>query len=219
VDLSPAEVPRPAEYHEASRPELCDLISGIGLRVLDLGCGTGALGVELLRRGMALEVHGVEVEPGAAKVAATRLQRVVCATLDAGMPNELAPPYDVVVAADVLEHLREPAEILEQIRAVLTLGGRLIISVPNIRSLRVLGPLLVRGRFDYQPSGILDRSHLRFFTRSSLTAMLEDAGFAVEMVRRAPLGLPPQLAALGPPAQLIFGDLATSQLYVVAIPT
>jgi 2-polyprenyl-3-methyl-5-hydroxy-6-metoxy-1,4-benzoquinol methylase len=89
------------------------------------------------------------------------------------------------VVADVLEHLRDPWGALTDLVAVLRPGGWVVASVPNVRVFTVLLPLVRKGRFEYKEAGVLDRTHLRFFTRSSAIALVEGSGLAVESIERS----------------------------------
>ncbi|HEY5799629.1 MAG TPA: methyltransferase domain-containing protein, partial [Burkholderiaceae bacterium] len=91
------------------------------------------------------------------------------------------------LAMDVLEHLTDPWRAMEQLAALLKPGGRLIASIPNVRNWRAVFPLLFAGRWTYAPAGILDRTHLRFFTRSSAIALATGPGLKLAAVRRLPL--------------------------------
>lgn len=148
-----------------------------GLRVLDLGCGTGEVGAQLRARGH--DVTGVDLEerPGVHE----RLDRFVKADLDEGLPPELGGDFDVVLGADVFEHLRDPERLLRALRPCLAPGGSILASIPNFAHwyprLRVAS-----GRFDYDRRGILDRGHLRFFTRRSFERLARDAGYDVRRV-------------------------------------
>jgi 2-polyprenyl-3-methyl-5-hydroxy-6-metoxy-1,4-benzoquinol methylase len=154
-------------------------------RVLDLGCGSGLVAAELRRQGHA--VVGIEASPE--PETAERLDKLVVADLDAGLPAEAAAegPFEIVVAADVLEHLRAPDQLLRQLHAVCTPDAVLVASVPNISHwyprLRI-----GLGRFDYDHRGILDATHMRFFTWRSFAGLAYRAGWLVE--RRAVTGLP-----------------------------
>src|SRR5699024_5022996 len=138
--------------------------------------------------------HVTGVDLAAAPGTKDCLDRFVQADLDQGMPAEVDGPFDVVVAADVLEHVRTPERLLGQIRELLAPGGSLLISIPNFGHwyprLRV-----AVGRFDYDRRGILDRDHVRFFTRRSFERLLDGAGFRV--VRRDGTGLPVDVADRG----------------------
>ncbi len=168
---------RDRAYDRQDRREVVRLLSGRSLRVLDLGCASGTAGAELKARGTASVVHGVEVRPDLAAEAERRIDRVWRADLETLEAGDLDPPYDALVAADVLEHLRDPWSVLRRLSAALAGGAQLVASIPNVRYLPVVADLALRGRFEYRPEGVLDRTHLRFFTRRSIHQLLGDAGF------------------------------------------
>jgi 2-polyprenyl-3-methyl-5-hydroxy-6-metoxy-1,4-benzoquinol methylase len=154
-------------------------------RVLDLGCGSGRVAAELRSQGHV--VVGVDAAPE--PETARRVDRLVTADLDAGLPVEVkeAAPFDVVVAADVLEHLRAPDRLLRELHDVCTPETILVVSIPNIGHwyprLRI-----GLGRFDYDHRGILDATHMRFFTWRSFVGLAYRAGWRVEL--RRVTGLP-----------------------------
>lgn len=158
-----------------------------GARVLDLGCGPGALARVLVARGAA--VTGVEFDAEAAKRAELSGATVFVADLDTTDLTELLAGrvFDVVIAADVLEHLRDPAATLRQVRDVLAPAGYVVVSVPNVAHASVRLALL-GGSFPYTDTGLLDRTHLHFWTRSSLLELLAGAGFTAAAVAHQDLG-------------------------------
>lgn len=178
-----------------------------GARVLDVGCATGYLAAELVKRGCV--VDGVEFDPVAAEQARRpgRCREVVAGDLEAPLTREAVEAMlgttrlDVIVCADVLEHLRDPWSTLAWLRTLLGAGGpdrRAVISVPNIAHWTARRALS-RGRFDYTDFGLFDRTHLRFFTRASAAELARRAGFAVRAERPvpAPLPLESRVPALG----------------------
>jgi len=162
--------------------------------VLDLGCSDGLFAADI--RSMGHYVTGVDLQ--AHEGVKDRVDHFVQADLDQGLPAELEGPYEVVLAADVLEHVRRPDLLLEQIRKVLAPGGSVLVSVPNFAHwyprLRV-----AFGRFDYDRRGILDSDHVRFFTKKSFERLATSAGFSI--VRRAATGLPLEVAERGGSSQ------------------
>jgi 2-polyprenyl-3-methyl-5-hydroxy-6-metoxy-1,4-benzoquinol methylase len=172
-----------------------------GARVLDVGCATGYLAAELSRRGCT--VDGIEFDPVAAAQARAHCREVVVGDLEASATRAEAEHMladarpEIIICADVLEHLRDPWTVLAWLRTLLAPGGRAVISVPNIAHWTARRALL-RGRFDYADHGLLDRTHLRFFTRASAAELAHRAGFAVraERLAGAPLPLESRVPAL-----------------------
>ncbi len=148
---------------------------GGGARVLDVGAGEGALAVELQGRGC--KVVCLEVDEVRAAKARQKGLEVVLRSIEAA-PIEDLGQFDVVVCADVLEHLLDPRAALLKVKAALAPRGKVLASIPNVAFYGVRLRLLA-GRFDYTDTGILDRTHLRFFTRVTARRLLEDAGFKV----------------------------------------
>jgi glycosyltransferase involved in cell wall biosynthesis len=165
-------------------------IDGPPGRVLDLGCGDGHLAGEL--RAAGHHVVGVDVAP--VNGVKERVDEFIQADLDLGLPPDVTGPFDLVIAADVLEHVRRPEVILDELHGVLAPAGAVIASVPNFGHwyprLRVLA-----GRFDYDRRGILDRTHVRFFTRRSFERLLTGQGWAI--ARRSYTGLPLDVSERG----------------------
>jgi 2-polyprenyl-3-methyl-5-hydroxy-6-metoxy-1,4-benzoquinol methylase len=158
-------------------------------RVLDVGCGKGNFG-EALKRSRNLEVWGLEPVAAAAAEAAKKLDHVIEGVFDptAGLPAE---SFDAIIFNDVLEHLFEPAAALEFARTLLKPDGAVVASIPNIRHFPNLWDLVARGEWGYADSGILDRTHLRFFTRRSIATLLAGGGLKIEQIE----GINPYLDA------------------------
>ena len=157
-----------------------DLPSGVGLRVLDVGCGSGRFAETLSQHGY--ECYGITISSQEAALAKDRMKRVIVG--DAEQMSELPFPagfFDIVIFSDVLEHLREPRRALELIKPYVRPGGSVVASIPNVANLVVRWNLLC-GRFTYEPSGILDNTHVRFYTKGTAQELLESAGFMVQRV-------------------------------------
>jgi glycosyltransferase involved in cell wall biosynthesis len=159
-------------------------------KVLDLGCSDGAFGSLLRKQGHHVTGLDVSVIDGVDEA----LDQFIGADLEEGLAKEIGSVYEVVIAADVLEHVRRPDVLLAEIDGCLAPDGTLIASIPNFAHwyprLRVL-----TGRFDYDRRGILDRTHLRFFTRRSFDRLAHEAGFKV--LRCEPVGLPFEVVKRG----------------------
>jgi 2-polyprenyl-3-methyl-5-hydroxy-6-metoxy-1,4-benzoquinol methylase len=153
-----------------------------GVRVLDVGCGSGLLGARLRTR--RNRVWGVDSAAAIAQAAAGRLARFMLADItDADAVAELLGEerFEAIVFADVLEHIPDPVGTLRSYLRFLAPGGAVLVSVPNVAVWNVRAGLLL-GRFSYTPTGTLDRTHLRFFTRANLERALAEAGLRVELI-------------------------------------
>ena len=153
---------------------MLDLIGG-GTQVLDVGCATGYLARALVERGC--QVTGIEYVPEAAEQARPVLSHLVIGdvtTLD--LDAELGESrFDYIVLGDILEHLPDPAAVLRSLVGLLAPGGSVVLSAPNVTH-GALRLALLQGRWQYTDRGLLDRTHLRFFTRTSLLELLHEAG-------------------------------------------
>lgn len=146
--------------------------------VLDLGCGSGQLGKRLIDLNRAAEVVGVEIFESAAFNASKYYSKVITGDIE-NLELSYHEYFDYIVCGDILEHLRDPWTTLHRVHGWLKPDGALIASIPNIRYWRVLRDLVLKGRWEYVDSGIMDITHLRFFTRRTFTEALEGNGFSI----------------------------------------
>jgi len=165
-----------------------DLIAP-GSQVLDVGIGGGALGQALAERGCV--VDGCTLSADEAGNAAPSYRRIEIADLDAIALDTLFGDrrYDAIVCADVLEHLPRPTTVLDACRVLLADGGKLLLSIPNVGYSGLIAELMA-GDFRYRNEGLLDRSHVRFFTRRSLLRLLRESRWQVDTVTPVELDLP-----------------------------
>jgi 2-polyprenyl-3-methyl-5-hydroxy-6-metoxy-1,4-benzoquinol methylase len=179
---------KPALYFDNVRSEIAPLLPTVAERVLDVGCGAGATLQWLKETGRCQWAAGIEMMEGAAALARRRADEVMVGDANLLVESAFAPQsFDVVLCLDVLEHLADPWTFVTKVRRLLKPRGLLIASLPNVRHLRVVLPLLLVGRWRYETSGILDRTHLRFFTRdSALELMSADRLQVVQWRRRLP---------------------------------
>jgi 2-polyprenyl-3-methyl-5-hydroxy-6-metoxy-1,4-benzoquinol methylase len=172
-----------------------------GVKVLDVGCHTGILG-EALKERKHCEVIGIDNDNEALAIAAGRLDIVQQVDLEhRGWSKRLLEvglcDFDVILFGDVIEHTRGPRAILEEAHSLLKPGGQIIVSLPNVANLRVRLGLLF-GKFDYTESGILDESHLRFFTLKSARELVINAGYHIVNETYSGYSLPRWLIDLFP---------------------
>ena len=155
-----------------------------GAAVLDIGCAVGELGRYLTQQKQCV-VDGIEANPDAAAIARSFNRQVWEADLETASLSELLGDsrYQYIVCADVLEHLRDPSQLLRQVANFLMPGGKLLISIPNVGHMGVFLELL-SGDFRYREEGLLDQSHLRFFTQRSFLRFLAENGFSGHVVDR-----------------------------------
>jgi 2-polyprenyl-3-methyl-5-hydroxy-6-metoxy-1,4-benzoquinol methylase len=169
---------KPHEYFGCERPEMAGWVRPEQRRILDVGCGSGRFGV-LLKANANREVWGVEPNAAAAAEAAKVLDRAVAGLFEEGV--DLPEGYfDCVVFNDVLEHLPAPDGALRLAHRLLKQGGTVVASIPNIRHFPTQWRLCANGEWEYRDCGVLDRTHLRFFTRSSIQALFQETGFQIQ---------------------------------------
>lgn len=173
---------KPPEYYGRPRRELQHFVPADVRRILDVGCGAGAFAAGLLEARPDLKITGIEFDPEAARRAAEVLDTVHTGDAFAVIPTLPRGAFDCICLNDVLEHLLEPGELLGLLPPLLAPGGGIMASIPNVRYFWNLVDLGLKGRWDYADEGICDRTHLRFFTRSSMIALFRDSGFTVETV-------------------------------------
>lgn len=196
-----------ADYYERARPDVERLVPLCAKMVLDVGCGTGILGAHLKQRGVD-RVIGVELDPDAAATAEYVLDRVHVGDIEGlDLPYE-ANTFDCIIFADVLEHLRDPWGLLKRLVPLLKAGGRVVVSLPNVRHWSVVRGLL-QGEWAYLPAGLLDRGHLRFFTLQSGRTLLETAGLVIREIHALRSGPLPDLTPLVDAARSLAIDCST----------
>ena len=174
--LSSGRVPGDA-YYANTRADIVDALPRPVGSVLDVGCGSGGVGAGLRRAG-ATRLTGIEVVPEQAELARAHYDHVVAAPVEEALA-QLDGPFDTILCLDVLEHLVDPEPVLQALLAVAAPGGRLHISIPNARHFTLLRDLLFRGTFGYTEYGHRDVTHLRWYTRRDLIALVSRCGWQV----------------------------------------
>lgn len=160
------------------------MLQGKGLRLFEIGCGSGSTLLHARKQGVAASIVGAEYVPQIAAVAkksgVTRVYPGDFATAAAKI-RKSEKPFDAIIMGDVLEHMVDPWSALDLAKQLLAPGGQVVASIPNIRYWRVMYNVFLRGDFRYAEDGIMDKTHLRFFCRKNIVEMFEKH-FQIEQI-------------------------------------
>jgi 2-polyprenyl-3-methyl-5-hydroxy-6-metoxy-1,4-benzoquinol methylase len=171
---------KPNGYFSCPRSELIPLVPPDASRILEIGCGEGNFAKALRAARPELEIVGVELCESAARTASSVLDRVIVGNVERiDLPYE--DYFDCVIFADVLEHLVDPWRMLRRAKNLLRREGAIVASIPNVQHSRVLINLIL-GRWEYEEYGIMDSTHLRFFTRKSIRSLFTSTGYELRHV-------------------------------------
>jgi len=169
----------PSEFHGGlERREMLPFIPEGTRSILDVGCSHGRFGSVLKSHNSTWTLTGIEPDPEAAADADPHYAHVYRGVFPDDLPEEST--YDCIVLNDVLEHVVDPWAMLAGAVDRLEDGGRIVASIPNVRYVIVVRDLLLRGRWEYADWGVLDRTHLRFFTRTSIESLFTSSGLTIE---------------------------------------
>jgi O-antigen biosynthesis protein len=172
-------------YHAYFNPQLLDLLAHSPRHLLDIGCANGILGKYVKDSTPGARVTGIEPNQAAAAAARANIDVALCGKFeDFDLVKEGIPhgSIDTVVAADVLEHMYDPWHTLVNLKPYLSKDAQLIISIPNTRHINLIAQLADGGAWTYAERGLLDITHIRFFTLKEMAAMLEQTGYRLELV-------------------------------------
>lgn len=175
---------KPTGYYDNIRPEMLHYLPSNAQRVLDVGCGDGAF-AQVVKKQLNAEVWGIEYTESGAENAAKVLDKVFsgpCENVLNQLPNQY---FDAVYFNDVLEHLVDPYMVLEVIKTKLSPNGVIISSIPNVRYFKTFLRVVFLKDWKYEDYGIMDKTHLRFFTGKSIKRMYEELGY--EIVKHEPI--------------------------------
>jgi 2-polyprenyl-3-methyl-5-hydroxy-6-metoxy-1,4-benzoquinol methylase len=151
-------------------------------KVLDVGCGEGGFG-RMLKDEMGVEeVWGVEFFGEAAKKAESNIDKIIHSKIEDAIDQLPDNYFDCIFFNDVLEHLVDPYSVLEKIKRKCKVDGSVVASIPNILNFENLYLFLKNQDWEYKPFGIMDKTHLRFFTKKSVYRMFVEAGYKVEII-------------------------------------
>ncbi|MGJ8667755.1 MAG: class I SAM-dependent methyltransferase [Patiriisocius sp.] len=169
---------KPNDYYENARPEMLAFLP-LGVKTaLDVGCSNGEFGAAIKNK-CGAEVWGIEPFEQFGKLAIDKLDTVFISSVEGAIEKLPNNYFDVIYFNDVLEHLLDPYSILEKLKIKLKSDGHVISSIPNIRYFRTFFKILFQGNWDYEDQGIMDRTHVRFFTKKSIVKMYENAGYTI----------------------------------------
>ena len=204
-------------YFSHARKEIATLLPLQCGRVLEIGCGSGATLGWLRQSRRTSNTVGVEIAEAAANVAKANVDEVYCLDFErVELPTPNAD-FDVILCLDVLEHMVNPWGAVDRlVSRYLKRGGVLIVSLPNVRHYSVVIPLLFKGRWDYEDAGLLDRTHLRFFTRDSARGLLTHPQLATVIDKDAAPDWHSRKGVFNLLTGGIFRGLLTYQYYLAA---
>lgn len=178
---SPLAYTHEEKYDDQPRRDILNLIPGECGRILEIGCGTGATGLALKAKTPEIFYAGLEIDDRAVEIARTRLDNVLKVDVNTLSSESLpfAPEFfDLLIAADVLEHLYDPWKVLYVLRRFLRPTGKALLSIPNTQNLYLIADLIL-GNWTYQKYGLLDATHIRFFTWKEIEKLLEGTGYRI----------------------------------------
>lgn len=175
------------DYFSAIRYEIQSALPAFSESALEIGCGSGATLAWLKESGRCKSTTGIELVAKQADLAKTLVDRVIQGSIDDIDLTAWPDRFDLILCLDVLEHLNDPWALVYKLEHLLKPGGSLVASIPNIRHISVLVPLLFNGEWKYRERGILDKTHLRFFTRNSAIDLVTCSGLTLVSVNE--LGL------------------------------
>lgn len=168
-------------YFQDERQEMLRYVPQNAYNILEVGCGCGSFS-QLLKKTRPVEVWGIELDERVASIAAQKLDRVICAPFDSSL-SLASQSFDCIIFNDVLEHLVDPFAALLYSKELLRDGGVVVSSIPNVRYFNNIINLLVHKDWQYEDAGILDRTHLRFFTYRSILSNFNNLGYVVECIQ------------------------------------
>jgi len=164
------------EYFSNTRKEIIELINRYNCNILELGCGTGNTLIELKKCGKAKYVAGIDILDVGQSEKLDKFFPVDIENEEIYIPDNF---FDIIICADVLEHLKNPWAVLGKLKKYLKTDGFIIASLPNIREFKTLYNIVIRGNFKYENAGVLDKTHLRFFCKKNIICLFSLTGYEI----------------------------------------
>lgn len=200
MTLSDLYKSKDVQYFGICRSEIVNFIPKGPHRILEIGCGSGSTGFALKETGRAQYVAGIEISESGEE-AKSRLDKVYIGNVeDMPLPVEVGQ-FDYIIMGDVIEHLIDPWKLMGNLSKLLKSDGQIVATIPNVRNWKVVLPLLFKGAWTYSDWGLLDRGHLRFFTKDTMKDLFLRAGMGMRSV----LALLPRSTKSGKINFLTFG--------------
>jgi 2-polyprenyl-3-methyl-5-hydroxy-6-metoxy-1,4-benzoquinol methylase len=181
-ELSAGYSSKPAGYYEISRIEMLPYVPPSAQTILEVGCGSGGFGSLLKRSSPGRSVWGIEPDHDAALSAAMKLDRVIEGTFSVQLPELKEQRFDVICFNDVLEHMANPERALLECKQFLNPQGLVVASLPNILFFYQISKILIEQDWKYEDAGIMDSTHLRFFTKKSIIRLFESSGYEISRI-------------------------------------
>jgi 2-polyprenyl-3-methyl-5-hydroxy-6-metoxy-1,4-benzoquinol methylase len=169
-------------YYQSSRPEMEQLISRPPKRSIEFGCSSGRFS-ETLKKKYNCETWGIDIDRQSVDVARTKLDKVLFGDVFELLEQLPANYFDYIICNDIIEHLHSPELFFQKVRECLTNDAILVCSLPNVRHWKQVSHYLFLKDWKYKKSGILDYTHLRFYTRKSILRSIKVWGFELEKIK------------------------------------
>ncbi len=170
-----------AEYGDNPRTEIIDLINEELGQILEIGCSSGATGLAVKQKFPNVKYIGIDSNKEAAEIAQTRLDKVIVSDIEKEPLDTFRlekESFDLIICADILEHLYDPWKVLHDIRDYLSPDGKILASIPNVQYIKNIINFL-HGNWKYEDNGLLDVTHIRFFTLNEIIKMFTGTGYKI----------------------------------------
>lgn len=169
-------------YYSGVDPDVLEMVPAGSDWVLDVGCGTGALGKKLKEEKRVKQVIGIELMPEIAREASNSLDRIFRIDAELARLDAMHKHFDCIIMSGILHHLKDPWTVVKRFRNYLKDDGCIVAAIPNVGHISVLKNLL-QGKWQYSESGVLDVCHMKFFTLESIISMFAEADFKIDAIK------------------------------------
>lgn len=173
-------------YFSSKRYEIDVLLPASANKILDIGCGNGSTLARIHNIYPDASILGIDINDNAIKNSVLNTEAIISHDLNKGLPDLPASPYDLILCLDIIEHLYDPARLLSDLKKTVSSSGCIIVSLPNLRYWQICYDLIIKGDFKYEEQGLMDYTHIRWFTYQSAKRLFEDSGFIINSCRFHP---------------------------------